>query len=192
MPVTPRPSTSGAKSESKSPCASGSALRFQMYRNQGAGRLPSWTIAEVKKTNYGGHMYVITGATGNTGSVIAETLLAQGEKVRIISRSPERLGRFVEKGAEPFVADVTDTAALSRAFQGALAVYTMVPPVYNAADPLGEILRVGSSRSDRESDRQADPQVCAVFLCSSWAGHAIDGHVGQRSEGPQRNVCSHQ
>ncbi|PYU31048.1 MAG: NAD-dependent dehydratase, partial [Acidobacteria bacterium] len=29
-------------------------------------------------------MYVITGATGNTGSVIAETLLAQGEKVRII------------------------------------------------------------------------------------------------------------
>ena len=116
-----------------------------MYRNQGAGRLPSWTIAEVKKTNYGGHMYVITGATGNTGSVIAETLLAQGEKVRIISRSPERLGRFVEKGAEPFVADVTDTAALSRAFQGALAVYTMVPPVYNAADPLGEILRVGSA-----------------------------------------------
>ena len=27
-------------------------------------------------------MYVITGATGNTGSVIAEKLLAQGEKVQ--------------------------------------------------------------------------------------------------------------
>src|SRR5437899_2150765 len=54
MPATPRPPTSRAKPESKSPCANGSALRFQMYRNQGAGRLPSWTIAEVRKPNYGG------------------------------------------------------------------------------------------------------------------------------------------
>ena len=29
-------------------------------------------------------MYVITGATGNTGSVITEKLLAKGEKVRVI------------------------------------------------------------------------------------------------------------
>jgi uncharacterized protein YbjT (DUF2867 family) len=28
-------------------------------------------------------MYVITGATGNTGSVVAEKLLARGEKVRV-------------------------------------------------------------------------------------------------------------
>ncbi len=90
-------------------------------------------------------MYVITGATGNTGSVAAETLLAKGEKVRVIGRSAERLERFVRKGAEPFVADVTDTRALSGAFQGALAVYTMVPPVHNAADARGEILRVGSA-----------------------------------------------
>lgn len=93
-------------------------------------------------------MYVITGATGNTGSVITETLLAKGEKVRVIGRSAERLGRFVKKGAEPFVADVTDAAALTRVFQGALAVYTMVPPVYNAADARGEILRVGSALAE--------------------------------------------
>ena len=31
-------------------------------------------------------MYVITGATGNTGSVVAEKLLAKGEKVRVIGR----------------------------------------------------------------------------------------------------------
>jgi uncharacterized protein YbjT (DUF2867 family) len=29
-------------------------------------------------------MYVITGATGNTGSVAAERLLAEGEKVRVV------------------------------------------------------------------------------------------------------------
>lgn len=31
-------------------------------------------------------MYVITGATGNTGSVVAERLLAEGEKVRVVGR----------------------------------------------------------------------------------------------------------
>ena len=71
-------------------------------------------------------MYVITGATGHTGSVIADTLLAKGQKVRVIGRSKDRLERFVAKGAEAFVADVKDAAALTKAFDGARAVYAMV------------------------------------------------------------------
>ena len=43
-------------------------------------------------------MFVITGATGNTGRVIAEKLLAQGEKVRVIGRDAGRLARFVREG----------------------------------------------------------------------------------------------
>jgi uncharacterized protein YbjT (DUF2867 family) len=73
-------------------------------------------------------MYVITGATGNTGSVVAERLLAQGEKVRVVGRNPKRLERFTKKGAEPFMADVTDAGALTNAFAGAKAVYAMIPP----------------------------------------------------------------
>ena len=73
-------------------------------------------------------MYVVTGATGNTGKVIAETLLAQGKKVRAIGRNAERLRSLVEKGAEPFVASVTDAPAMGRAFQGAQAAYLMIPP----------------------------------------------------------------
>ena len=80
-------------------------------------------------------MYAITGATGNTGSVIAERLLERGEKVRVISRDAKRLARFVQKGAEAFVADVTDAAALTRAFDGARAAYLMVPPNLTSADP---------------------------------------------------------
>jgi uncharacterized protein YbjT (DUF2867 family) len=73
-------------------------------------------------------MIVITGATGNTGSVIAETLQATGENVRVIGRRAERLERFVAKGAEAFVGDVTDAAAMTRAFTGASAVYVLIPP----------------------------------------------------------------
>ena len=90
-------------------------------------------------------MFAITGATGNTGGVIAEKLLAQGEKVRVIGRDSDRLARFVQKGAEAFPADVTDAAALSRAFDGANAVYAMVPPNMATADPRGFQERVSDA-----------------------------------------------
>ena len=80
-------------------------------------------------------MYVITGATGNTGSVVAERLLAAKEKVRVVGRDAKRLERFAQKGAEPFVADATDAAALVKAFSGAKAVYAMIPPPISAPEP---------------------------------------------------------
>jgi uncharacterized protein YbjT (DUF2867 family) len=79
-------------------------------------------------------MYVITGATGNTGSVVAEKLLTKGEKVRVVGRDARRLERFKQKGAEPFVADATDTGALTQAFSGAKAAYAMIPPNISSPD----------------------------------------------------------
>jgi uncharacterized protein YbjT (DUF2867 family) len=79
-------------------------------------------------------MYVVTGATGNTGSVVAEKLLAAKEKVRVVGRDAKRLERFTQKGAEPFVADATDAAALDKAFSGAKAVYALIPPNISAPD----------------------------------------------------------
>jgi uncharacterized protein YbjT (DUF2867 family) len=48
-------------------------------------------------------MYVILGATGHTGSVVADFLLSKGQKVRVIGRDAGRLQRFVDKGAEAFL-----------------------------------------------------------------------------------------
>jgi len=73
-------------------------------------------------------MYVITGATGHTGRIVARTLLGLGQKVRAIGRSADRLESFSAEGAEPFVCDITDAATLTKAFSGAKAVYAMVPP----------------------------------------------------------------
>jgi uncharacterized protein YbjT (DUF2867 family) len=79
-------------------------------------------------------MYVIAGATGNTGRVVAEKLLADGEKVRVIGREASRLVSFVQKGAEAFAADLTDAVSLARAFDGARAAYVLVPPNHPSAD----------------------------------------------------------
>jgi uncharacterized protein YbjT (DUF2867 family) len=78
-------------------------------------------------------MYVVLGATGNTGKVVTEELLAAGKKVRALGRSAERLQPLAAKGAEPFVAECTDAAALTSAFSGAEGVYTLIPP--NVAIP---------------------------------------------------------
>ena len=64
-------------------------------------------------------MYVITGATGNTGSVVARYLLERGQKVRAIGRDLNRLQPLVARGAEPFTADLTDATRLTKAFSGA-------------------------------------------------------------------------
>jgi len=79
-------------------------------------------------------MYVITGATGNIGSKVADSLLGKGEKVRVIGRSKERLQRFVDKGAEAAAGDLKDGAFVSSAFSGATAVFAMIPPELAARD----------------------------------------------------------
>ena len=73
-------------------------------------------------------MYVITGATGNTGQIIATNLLAQGKVVRAIGRSEDKLKDLKAKGAETFVGSVEDVMAMTKAFAGAKAVYLIIPP----------------------------------------------------------------
>jgi uncharacterized protein YbjT (DUF2867 family) len=79
-------------------------------------------------------MIAIVGASGNTGGAVAGKLLQAGQKVRVIGRDTGRLERFTSRGAEAFVADATDAAALTKAFEGASAVYAMVPPNISAPD----------------------------------------------------------
>ena len=112
-------------------------------------------------------MYVILGASGNTGSIIADSLLSKGKKVRVVGRDAGRLQRFVRKGAEAFTADVSDAAALTKAFSGARAAYLMLPPI--------------NSREDQE--RQSDAIAKAVkesglryaVHLSSYGAHVPEG-----------------
>jgi uncharacterized protein YbjT (DUF2867 family) len=79
-------------------------------------------------------MYVILGASGNTGSIIANLLLSKGKKVRVVGRDSGRLQRFVDKGAEALTADMSDAAALTKAFSGARAAYLLLPPAKSRED----------------------------------------------------------
>lgn len=71
--------------------------------------------------------YVIIGATGNTGKPIALGLLEAGKKVRIVSRHAEKARELIEKGAEHHAGNTSDVAFLKKVFEGADALYTLIP-----------------------------------------------------------------
>ena len=79
-------------------------------------------------------MYTVLGAAGNIGSVISRTLLDKGEKVRVVGRHAAKLHPFVQKGADPFIGDVADTEAMTRALTGTRAAFLMIPPGMTAQD----------------------------------------------------------
>lgn len=79
-------------------------------------------------------MIVLMGAGGNTGRVAAEALLARGEKVRVIGRDAGKLAALKARGAEVAVGDAADAAFLERAFAGAGAAYTLIPPAIGLPD----------------------------------------------------------
>jgi uncharacterized protein YbjT (DUF2867 family) len=72
-------------------------------------------------------LIAITGATGNTGSVAADALLAKGEKIRAVGREASKLERLTSKGAEPCTASVESADEMARAFESADAVYLVIP-----------------------------------------------------------------
>jgi len=90
-------------------------------------------------------MYVVIGATGNTGSVVANRLLERGKKVRVIARHADKLQEFARRGAEAFVADASDQAGLTKAFNSAEAVYAIIPPNATTQDFRAEQRRVSEA-----------------------------------------------
>jgi uncharacterized protein YbjT (DUF2867 family) len=74
------------------------------------------------------NLYVVLGASGNTGHVVAKNLLARGQKVRVVGRNAAHLQPLAAEGAEIFIGDATDASALTKAFYQADSAYVMIPP----------------------------------------------------------------
>lgn len=71
--------------------------------------------------------FAVMGATGRTGSKIAQALINAGHQVRVLGRSQERLAGLQALGAKSLAGDSADRAYLARAFDGADGVYTLMP-----------------------------------------------------------------
>jgi uncharacterized protein YbjT (DUF2867 family) len=90
-------------------------------------------------------MIVVTGASGNIGSKVTAHLLLQGERVRCVARSADKLKELAARGAEIAACSLEDTAALTKAFSGADSIFVMIPPKYSAPDFRAYQNMIGSS-----------------------------------------------
>ena len=111
----------------------------------------------------------VVGATGNTGSIVVETLLERGETVRAIGRDAGRLQPFAQRGAEAHVADVNDPAAMTKAFAGMESAYVLIPPQTAAPDFLAASEAISDSIT---AALKASSVKHVVLLSSLGAQHA--------------------
>jgi uncharacterized protein YbjT (DUF2867 family) len=73
-------------------------------------------------------LYVVCGATGHVGGVVAARLLDAKKRVRVVARSADSLKPLTARGAEAASGSIEDAGFVERAFQGAEAVFALVPP----------------------------------------------------------------
>lgn len=116
-------------------------------------------------------MFVVVGATGNTGSSVAETLLNKEQAVRVVVRSADKGAPWKAKGADIAVASLDDVTALANTFEGAAGVYLLVPPNYGAQAWLAD----QRQRMDRAAEAVRKSGVEHVVFLSSVGGHLHGG-----------------
>ncbi|MDH4251959.1 MAG: NmrA family NAD(P)-binding protein [Nitrospira sp.] len=116
-------------------------------------------------------MFVVLGATGNTGSAVVETLLSKKQPVRVIVRSADKGAAWKAKGADVAVASLDDVSVLTKALEGAKGVYLLVPPNYGAEAWLAD----QRARMDRAAEAVQKSGVDHVVFLSSVGGHLHGG-----------------
>jgi uncharacterized protein YbjT (DUF2867 family) len=124
-------------------------------------------------------MFVVAGATGNTGKVVAETLLEQKQPVRVLVRDAQKGEAWKARGAEVVVGSIEEPGALARALEGAKGAYMLLPPP--AAQATG-ILATQAKRADAWVEALGKASVPHVVLLSSV------GAQHEAGTGPIRSV----
>jgi len=115
--------------------------------------------------------YVITGGAGNISKPLTEKLLKAGHEVTVISRNAENIRSLTDLGAKAAIGSVEDVAFLEKTFTGADAVYTMVPPKFDAPDMKAHIASVGKKYAEALKANN----VKYVVNLSSVGAHLPDG-----------------
>jgi uncharacterized protein YbjT (DUF2867 family) len=129
-------------------------------------------------------MFVVAGASGKTGRIVAETLLSQGKKVRVVARNEDKVQALKARGAEVQVASLDDAGALGRALAGAEGFYTLLPEDLSVADFSGHRRRTADATAAAVRESRV-PQV--VFLSAPAAmlpdgnGPAKDLHYAEQA-----------
>lgn len=121
---------------------------------------------------------VVTAPTGNIGSRVVQLLLQAGVRPTLLVRDPGRLSETVRSMCDLRQGDLSDQDFVIEATRDADALFWLIPTNYGAADPVVEVLRLGTIAAAAVQSNQIER---TVFLSSSGAeqrGNHLLGTLG--------------
>ncbi|QQL48964.1 NAD(P)H-binding protein [Mucilaginibacter ginkgonis] len=88
---------------------------------------------------------VVTGSLGNVGKPLATDLANQGHDVIVISSKEEKRKDIEQIGAKAAIGSIEDVNFLESAFEGANAIFALIPPNMLEADPRAYYKRIANN-----------------------------------------------
>lgn len=120
-----------------------------------------------------GNTYVVCGASGRVGSLVARQLLARGHRVRAVTRDPGKLDLLAERGAHVHSGAIHDSGFLTEVMHGADAAFVLTPVDITQHD----VNQVQRRVVDATTTAIREAGVAHVVLLSSW-GAELSESVG--------------
>jgi uncharacterized protein YbjT (DUF2867 family) len=116
-------------------------------------------------------IFVVAGATGHVGSVVARELLVAGHKVRAIVRGVEKAKPLAAQGAELLAGELSDISFLTRAMRAADGAFLLLPPANSAP----HVRALQDQVAHVQAAAVAESGVRHVVLLSSWGAEKASG-----------------
>jgi uncharacterized protein YbjT (DUF2867 family) len=120
-------------------------------------------------------MILVVGATGSLGSAVIQSLLARGEQVRGLARSPEKADNLLLAGAEIVRGDLIDPASLEEACRGVQHVFTAVHSMLGRGKYESRFVDGSGHRSLIDAAKSAGTaQLVYTSIVGASADHPVD------------------
>ena len=91
---------------------------------------------------------LVTGATGNVGSLLIPDLIAMGADVRALVRDESKAQGLIDAGVEVIIGDLDKPDTLDAAFRGVDKVFLITPPNPN------QVIQTGNGSRSRQAHGQ--------------------------------------
>lgn len=114
---------------------------------------------------------IVTGSLGHMSKPLSEQLIKEGHAVTVVSSSENRKKEIEGLGAKAAIGSLEDAAFVTETFNGADAVYCMVPPNFAASDQLSYHTKIANNYKDAISKNG----IRRVVHLSSWGAHLNEG-----------------
>ena len=126
-------------------------------------------------------MILVTGATGRVGSRLTELLLTSGNKVRALSRSPEKVEHLRALGASAYLGDLDQPSSIEAALEGCDRLFSIPPNTYNQAEQEIQLFQSAARAGIDRIVKLSTAKAALESPCHFFRQHAIAEQYLKRS-----------